>query len=66
MQNQLVLMLKEPIEVVFSGLTTPIGHPNDIASNIKANGSVNFDLETPIPRSTPASSKNQSSAMIVD
>ena len=66
MQSQLVLMLKEPVEVVYSGLSSPIGHPKDIASNIKENGSVNFDLETPIPRSTATSSKNQSSAMIVD
>jgi hypothetical protein len=51
-------MLKEPIEVVYSGLSEPIGHPKDIAANLKANGSVNFDLETLIPRLTTTSSKN--------
>ena len=57
-QGQVVLMLKEPIEVVYSALEGPIGHPQDIAANIKANGVVNFNLETPIPRPSSASTKN--------
>ena len=65
-QNQLVLMLKDPIEVVYSSLEETIGKPRDIAANLKANGSVNFNLETPIPRATAPSSKHNSSAMAVD
>lgn len=60
-------MLKEPVEVVYSGLDSPIGYPKDIAANLKANGNVNFNLETPIPRATSTSStKKDSSAMVVD
>lgn len=60
-------MLKEPIEVVYGTLIESIGQPTDIAANLKANGSVNFEAETPIPRQSAASTKNASSAaMIVD
>ena len=72
MQNQLVLMLKEPIEVIYSGLEEPIGQPKDIAANLKAAYDVNFDLEVAIPRpaiSESLLSSNQASSsakMIVD
>ena len=56
-------MLKEPIEVVYSALEEPIGHPQDIAANLKANGSVNFDLETAIPRPEEPT-KNQPSLSV--
>jgi len=59
-------MLKEPIEVVYNALEEPIGHPRDIATNIKHNGSVNFNEETAIPRTASTSGKNQTSAMLVD
>lgn len=60
-------MLKEPVDVVYSGLEGAIGHPKDIAANLKANGNVNFNMETPIPRPAGTSStKKDSSAMIVD
>jgi len=49
-------MLKEPIEVVYSGLEEPIGAPKDIAANLKASNFVNFDLEMAIPR--PLSGSN--------
>ena len=60
-------MLKEPIEVVYSALEEPIGQPQDIAANLKANGSVNFDLETPIPQNMSTASKtNAKSAVLAD
>ena len=59
-------MLKEPIEIVQGNMTETIGHPRDIAENMKANGSVNFNVETPIPRTASTPSKNKSSGMIVD
>ena len=51
-------MLKEPIEVVYGQIEEAIGHPRDIATNMKANGSVNFNEETPIPRTANTSAKN--------
>lgn len=59
-------MLKEPIEVVFGYFDEPIGHPRDIATNIKHNGSVNFNEETPIPRTASTSGKNTTGAVVVD
>ena len=52
------MILKEPVEVVCSAIEEPIGHPRDIAINIKANGSVNFNTETPIPYLSSTSTKN--------
>ena len=53
-QNQLVLMLKEPVDVVCSALDEAIGTPKDIAANLKANGCVNFNVEAEIPQITVA------------
>ena len=66
MQNQLVLMLKEPIEVICSNLDCEIGEPKDIHLLLEANGKVNFEQELPIPRPTNILSKNGTTAMIVD
>lgn len=62
-------MLKEPVEVVYSGLDEPIGQPKDIAANLSSTG-VDFDVEMAIPRplSGGTSAKNQTSSakMIID
>lgn len=42
-------MLKDPVEIICSTLDAVIGRPQDIAANIRANGSVNFNLKAEIP-----------------
>ena len=63
--NQLVLMLKEPIDIVCS-LDCEIGEPKDIHQLLEENGQVNFEQELTIPHSSNTQSKNGATAMIVD
>ena len=59
-------MLKEPIDIVYSGLEREIGEPKDIHTLLEANGTVNFEQELLIPRSSETSAKNGGTAMVVD
>jgi hypothetical protein len=66
-QNQMLLMLKEPIDIVFSDVQGEIGAPKDILKNLAANGDVNFDQQIAIPViGRPSVDTVSSSTMQVD
>ena len=55
-------MLKEPIEVVYSGLDEAIGQPKDIAANLKAADATDFDREMAIPTTRASVSAHSSTS----